>query len=213
MNNLKTNAYRPFRSNQEWASDPDFAVIGIDTQLADLVVHGIRVLNDIGFDTISSSRFGVEWDIVSEHEDGIEFGYETFEPEYTLLAPDVVISNCLQFKFDIKHSGEEGWCDMSFGELAGYLDKAWVESLGYVFVQLPDDNGVFDPERWACINKGQESAAFVAYGSLMECIEAVANGLESGSQAFGYDQTMPPHLPRPKYPELRQKAEGLRQAT
>lgn len=201
MNNPKTNAYLPFQSNQEWASDPDFAVIGIDTQLADLVAHGIRVLNDIGFDTISSSRFSVEWNIVSEHENGIEFGYESFEPEYTLLEPDVVISDRLTFKFDIKHSGEEGWCDMSFGALAGYLDKAWVESYGYVFVQLPDTD-VDGDGKWLCIDPDCPDGFCVECETLWESIEEAASWLQDT-----IDETMEGVVLRPKYAELRQKAE------
>lgn len=207
MSNLKTNAYLPFHSNQNRASDPDFAVIGIDTQLADLVAHGIMVLNDIGFDTISSSRFGVEWHIVSEHEDGIEFGYESFEPEYTLLAPDVVISDRLTFKFDIKHAGEEGWCEMSFGELAGYLDKAWVESYGYVFVQLPDTDGDGDG-KWLCIDPDCPDGFCVERDSIWESIEVAASWLEDT-----IDETMKGAVLRPKYPELRQKAEEPRMDT
>jgi hypothetical protein len=173
MSNLKTEAYLPFNSNQDWTSDPDFAVIAIDENLVNLVLCGLNALKESRFDTIASSRHPVGWELVDRGND-----YERFESEYTVIAPNVVISSRVQFVFDFKNTYEQGWCELSFEQLAGYMDKAWVESYGNVFVQLPDTDDDGDG-KWLCLDASREDAFVVECDTLEECIKEAADWLDS----------------------------------
>lgn len=201
MNNLKTYAYLPFNSNQDWTVDPEFAVIGIGTSLADLVARGIKVLNDTGFNSIASSLFGVDWDLVILDDN--EEGYVSLDPEYTVQAPDITIGSEVMFAFPFKHTSDEGWCSLSFADLAGYLDKAWVESYGGVFVQLPSNEDGTEG-KWLCVDPASDAYTeefAVECDTLMECVAEAADWLEDA-----IDKSMPGVVLRPEYPELRQMA-------
>lgn len=196
MNNLQTESYLPFGSSQQWAQDPEFAVIGINTHLADLAVRGIKVLNDSGFNSIKTSFFHSTWDLVILDDDNK--GYESFEPEYALESPDVSIGSDVTFVFPFSHTDEEGWCRLSFTDLVGYLDKAWVESYGGVFVQLPDSaDGTAG--NWLCIDPASDEQYAVECDTLMECVAEAADWLEDV-----IDKSKPGIVLRPAYPELRQ---------
>lgn len=198
MNNLKTNAYLPFNSNQDWATDPEFAVIGIDTHLADLVARGIKVLNDHSFNSITSTTIGVEWDLVILDDNDEGYVSFDFDPDYTVQAPDVTIGSEVMFVFPFKHTSDEGSCSLSFADLAGYLDKAWVESYGSVFVQLPDNEDGTDG-KWLCVDPASDEQFAVECDTLMECVAEAADWLEDV-----IDKSMPGVVLRPGYPELRQ---------
>lgn len=196
MRNLKTEAYLPFSSNQDWTSDPEFAVIMIDENLVNLVLRGINALKESGFDTITSTRVSPTYDFIAEKDS--DDGYEKFEPEYSVIAPDVVISSHdVQFAFDFKHTSEQGWCELSFEQLAGYMDKAWVESYGNVFVQLPDTDDDGDG-KWLCIDPNCPDGFCVERDTLWECVEVSASVLEDT-----VDETMEGAVLRPKLDPLR----------
>lgn len=92
----------------------------------------------------------------------------------------------------------------SFEQLAGYMDKAWVESYGNVFVQLPgtDDDG---DGRWLCIDPDCPDGFCVERDTLWECIEEAASWLEDT-----VDETMEGAVLRPKLDPLRAPETGAR---
>lgn len=208
---MNTQAYLPFYSSQDWATDPEFALITVTEELAVRITNGIEALYHSGFQAITDTRSGVEWDVVAE-DDECSGNYTPYETDYTLQAPDIVISYYshgkervyggsafVTFTFDIKHSSDSGWAEMSGHELVAYLDKAWVESYGHVFVQLPDGR---DDEigKWLCVDPCDGPDGFaVQRDSLMECIEEAATRL-----ADTIDADAEAVVPRPQFEILRQ---------
>lgn len=214
---LQTTAYLGFTSTQDWTSDPDFVAITITEGLALRVAAGLKVLRESGFNSITDTRTGVDWTMLAEHDDGPESGYVPFDPEYTALDPDIRInrgheygdeeSSVIQFIFNFKHTPDEGWCEISGKELAACMDKAWVESYGYVFMQLPDTDGGIQG-KWLCIDPACPDGFAVECDSLIECVEKAASWLEDT-----VDETMEGAVLRPKIDGLRTtKAVTLAQA-
>lgn len=203
-----TIAYLPFFSTQDWASDPELMAVEITKTLVERVNTGLALLRGSDFGSLTDSKTGITWGLWAEDLDD-ESAYAPFEPEYTLLAPDIRINNgyndisLIQFVCQMKHSADEGWCELHGPELAAYADKAWVESFGYVFVQLPDGpDGT--PGKWLCVDPDGPDQFQVQCDDLMECIKEAADWLEADC-----DEDAPP---RPELPELRKATRELREA-
>lgn len=203
-----TMAYLPFSSSQDWAADPDLMAIEVTKALVDRVDAGLALLRGSGFSSVTDSRISVTWELLTEDQDE-DSGYAQFDPEYTLITPDIRINNgyndisLIQFVCQMKHSADEGWCELHGPELAAYADKAWVESFGYVFVQLPDGpDGT--PGKWLCVDPDGPDQFQVQCDDLMECIKEAADWLEADC-----DEDAPP---RPELPELRKATRELREA-
>lgn len=200
-----TVAYMEYASSQHWAIDPELMSIEITTHLLDRVEAGLALLRGSGFSEITDTSLGIKWGLLTEGDEG--YGYEPFEPEYTLRPPEVTIAESagsnlsfVQFMCDFEHSADRGWCEISGADLVGYADKAWVESYGHVFVQLPDaPDGT--PGKWLCVDRfGGPDGFAVQCDSLMECIEEAATWLESGLDEDAF--------PRPALTELRKTPPG-----
>lgn len=201
-----TTAYAEYFSSQEWAADPDLMAIEVTKALVERAEAGLALLRGSGFDSLTDAHASFKWGLLVEDDDESS-GYALFEAEYTLKHPVLLISDwasstssSVRFVCDFKHTADRAWCELSGPDLARYADKAWVESYGYVFVQLPDaPDGT--PGKWLCVDPIGPERFQVQCDDLMECIEETATWLEAGIDEDA--------LPRPDLTQLRKSPPSL----
>lgn len=196
MNNLQTQAYLPYRGPRDWTSDPDFMVVAINEKLVHLAEHGIKILAESGFNMVTSLVFPVEYSLVVA--DDARIGHVPCGPEHDCTDPEVKISGSnMQFGISFKSKSKEGWAELSFDQLATYMDKAWVESFGYVFAQLPGTGHNANDGMWVCADPVDSGEGFfVQCNTIAECVSEAANWLETTVDASMEGVVLRPKLNR-----------------
>lgn len=109
-----------FRSNQEWAVDPDFVEIYIHSEFVEYVEKALQFLAENEFVDEIQVGLGFGYELFKMEEDADEDAGEVpetsvFEPEYSIgNRYAAVMRHGLRFKFDFKHTDDKAWSDDVF---------------------------------------------------------------------------------------------------